>query len=303
MKLGWVAKRLIPPIALDRIRKLLRNKALREYLRGGRVPWSSGYDIYKKQFIMQALADEALLERFRHGEPLLPGYGIGVDERCIEYPWLLAHLHNGLEVLLDAGSTLNYEFILDHPVFQRKVMHILTLAPEANCFWQRGISYLFHDLRDIPVRDAYYDTIACLSTLEHIGCDNILYTQKDAYREHRSEDFVLAMNELCRVLRPGGTLFITVPFGVYRHFGTFQQFDRKLLSRAVKAFGKASEVAETFYRYTAEGWKVANAEDCTTCEYVEWINRPRNQWLSPSSVEPDRAAGARAVACVRMVKV
>jgi len=36
------------------------------------------------------------------------------------------------------------------------------------------------------------------------------------------------------VLKPGGSLFLTVPFGIYRHFGTFQQFDRKLLSRVVE---------------------------------------------------------------------
>jgi len=303
MSIRQGAKSLLPPIALDAIRWLGASRALRQYLRGGEVPWSPGYAIYKRQLITQALADETLLQRFRHGEPLPPGYGIGVDERCIEYPWLLAHLHDGPEVLLDAGSTLNYDFILDHSVFQRKVIDILTLAPEANCFWQKRISYLFHDLRDIPIRDAYYDTIACLSTLEHVGCDNTAYTHRGTHREQNPEDFVLAMQELRRVLKPRGTLLLTVPFGVYCHFGMFQQFDRKLLSRAVEAFGKASELTETFYRYTAEGWNVANAEDCAECEYVEWINRPRNQWPSPLPVEPDRAAGSRAVACVRMVKV
>lgn len=298
-----VAKRLLPPLIVDAIRQAVWRRDIQHYLNGGRVPWSPGYEIYERQLIMQALADEALLERFRHGEPLLPGYGVGVDERCIEYPWLLAHLHDGLEVLLDAGSTLNHSFILNHPVLQRKVMHILTLAPEENCFWQKGISYLFHDLRDIPVRDAYYDTIACLSTLEHVGCDNTAYTRRDIHREQNPEDFALAVHELRRVLKPGGALFFTVPFGVYRNFGMFQQFDRELLSCAVEAFGKTSEVIETFYRYTAEGWNVASAEDCAECEYVEWINRPRDQWPSPLPVELDRAAGARAVACVRMVKV
>lgn len=137
MSLKQITKRLLPPIVVDTIRWVRNkndNKALQRYLHGGRVPWSPGYDIYKKQLIMRALRDETLLGLFRCGEPLPPGYGVGVDERCIEYPWLLAHLHDGPEVLLDAGSTLNHDFVLDLPVFQRKVMHILTLAPEANCF-------------------------------------------------------------------------------------------------------------------------------------------------------------------------
>ena len=304
MNLKQVAKCLLPPIVVDAIRWVKHgngSRTLQQYLRGGRVPWSPGYGIYKRHLITRALADETLLERFRRGDPLPSVYGVGVDERCVEYPWLLAHLHDGPEVLLDAGSTLNHDFIVDHPVFRRKVIHILTLVPEANCFWRTGISYLFHDLRDIPVRDAYYDTVACLSTLEHVGCDNTLYT-RCSHDEHRPGDFVLAIQELRRVLKPGGTLLLTVPFGVYRYFGTFQQFDRKLLSRAIEAFGNASEVTEIFYRYTADGWNVAGAEDCAECEYVEWINQPRNQWPNPLPVEPDLAAAARSVACVRLIK-
>ncbi|GAG50248.1 unnamed protein product, partial [marine sediment metagenome] len=213
-------------------------------------------------------------------------------------------LHDGPEALLDAGSTLNHDFILDHPVFQSKLIHILTLTPEWNCFWQKGISYLFHDLRDIPIRDAYYDTITCLSTLEHIGCDNMPLTHNDSHREHRLQDFVFVMQELHRVLKPGGSLFLTVPFGIYRHIGVQQQFDRNLLSRTVEAFGKASEVTETFYRYTIEGWNVADAADCAQCEYVEWSVWiwAHEQWPNPLPVEPDLAAAARAVACVRLTK-
>lgn len=295
-------KRLLPPIVLDALWWVREKRLQRRYLRGGKVPWSPGYGIYKKQLVMKALADGVLLERFRRGESLPSGYGVGVDERCIEYPWLLVHLHDGPGFLLDAGSTLNHDYILDYPVLRRKVIHILTLAPEASCFWQKGVSYLFCDLRDIPVRDAYYDFIACISTLEHVGCDNRFFTRSEAQYEHRPEDFALVMKGLHRVLKPGGALFLTVPFGVYRHFGMFQQFDRNLLSRAIESFGQASEVTETFYRYSAEGWNVSDAEDCAGCEYVEWIPWARNQRLDPLPVEADRAAAARAVACVKIVK-
>lgn len=268
------------------------------------VPWSPGYELHRSKFVTQVLADESLLKRFRCCDPLPPGYGVGIDERCIEYPWLLTHLENRMEVLLDAGSTLNHDFILEDPTLQGKVIHILTLAPEPNCFWQKGISYLFCDLRDIIVRDAYYDSITCLSTLEHVGCDNKLFTQREVDNEHRPEDFVFAIQELARVLKPGGRLFLTVPFGTYQYFGFQQVFDKELLSRAIAAFGEATEVVETFYRYTAEGWNITDVADCTESEYVEWIARAWqfNQWPNPLPVEPDIAAAARAVACVELVK-
>jgi SAM-dependent methyltransferase len=303
MSLKQAVKHLLPPIIVDAGKQIKNHVILRRYLHKG-IPWSAGYNIYKWQLITQALADRSLLERFRLGEQLPPAYGIGVDERCIEYPWLLARLHNGPEVFLDAGSTLNHPFILDHPVFRSKVIHTLTLAPEANCFWQRGTSYLFHDLRDIPTRDAYYDTIACLSTLEHVGCNNTGFTPNQTHNEHRAGDFVLVMQEFRRVLKSGGTLLLTVPFGVYQHFGTFQQFNRELLCRAVEAFGKASDVSETFYRYAAGGWNLADAANCAECDYVTWVAALwlRDEWPNHVSAERDRAAAARAVACVRLTK-
>jgi len=204
MNLKQVPKRLLPPILVDTIRGLSKGKVSSQlYVRGGRVPWSLGYNAYKTQVIAAALSDEDLLRVFRCGGSLPPSYGVGIDERCIEYPWLLANLPAELGIMLDAGSTLNHEFILDHPIVRSKVLHILTLAPEAHCFWQKGISYMFQDLRDIPIRNSYYDTIACLSTLEHVGFNNTLFGCKQTRSQDRPDDFVIAMGELRRVLKSG----------------------------------------------------------------------------------------------------
>ena len=274
------------------------------YIRGGRVPWSSGYGHAKRKFISKIINDPNFLKIFLNNDNLPEQFGVGFDERCIEYPCLLAHLPSSAKYILDAGSVLNHEFILTLPLFSNKNLHIMTLAPEGNCFWYKGISYLYNDLRCIPIQDNYYDAIVCISTLEHIGCDNTIYTGDDAYRENRPEDFVLAIQELRRVLKQGGSLFLSVPFGIYRNLGMFQQFDRALLTRAIEAFGEASQVSEIFYRYTAEGWQVATAQDCAQCEFVEWIIEAwqHHRWPDPIPVEPDLGAAARAVACVYLVK-
>jgi SAM-dependent methyltransferase len=305
MKLIGLVKQITPPIAVQAVRRLLgrghEGRIVRNFLRQGAVPWSGGYDVYRRQLLTTAVSDPFLLARFRNGEDLPPAYGVGVDERCVEYPWLFADWPAGAERVLDAGSTLNHEFVLDRMDLAGRRLHILTLAPEENCYWRRGISYLFGDLRDIPIRDGYYDAVVCLSTLEHVGCDNAGYSHTEAHREARPEDFVPAMREIRRVLRSKGTLWLTVPFGTYRKYRTFQQFDRALLSRAVEAFAPA-ERAESFFRYTANGWVRATDRDCAGCEYVTWVASAAQGWPSPIPVEPDRAAAARAVACVRLVK-
>lgn len=268
------------------------------------VAWGKGYDNAKNGLILQTINDQKILNCFLKGDRLPEKFGIGFDERCVEYPWLFANFPKEATNLLDAGSVLNFQLILDHSLFSHKQLHILTLAPENNCFWQKKISYLYDDLRNIPIRDNYYDAIICLSTLEHIGCDNTLYTQNNDYQENRPEELVLAIRELRRVLKPGGSLFLSVPFGVYRYFGTFQQFDRKLLSSAIETFGEAKKVTENFYRYTSQGWQIAKSEDCAECEYVEWITKvwQESQMPNPIPVEQDLAAAARAVACVHLVK-
>ena len=268
----------------------------------GGIPWSRGYDAHKERVITRALADDELLARFRAGRRLPNGHGVGVDERCVEYPWMLARLPERARIVLDAGSTLNHGFLLDHPALSGRTIHIMTLAPEEQCFWRRGVSYFYEDLRDIPIRDGHYDAVICLSTLEHVGCDNTLYTGDAVHHEHRPDDFVRAVHELERVLAPGGSLLLSVPFGVRRDFGSMRQFDGALLADAVAAFGEPREASTTFYRYSAEGWNVASREECSGCEYVEWITRPHDQWPRPLPVEPDRAAAARAVACVHLIK-
>src|SRR5262249_10120358 len=188
---------------VKRLSRQVKNPEL-EFLEQGRIPWSRGYIQARDRFIHEVLADAQLLALFQKASKLPKHFGERFDERCVEYPWLVARLQSGPEILLDAGSAFNHAFILEQPVFEKKKLHILTLAPETNCFWNKGISYLFEDLRWIPIRDAYYDTIVCLSTLEHVGCDNTFYIGQSAYKEQRSEDFLIAMQELARVLKPGG---------------------------------------------------------------------------------------------------
>lgn len=294
-RMGWEVKRHPP-----------RNEDLiNDYMAKGRIPWSLGFVQARNRFITEILSDQDKLELFRTNASLPNGYGVGYDERCVEYPWLFANISPNLMTILDAGSTLNHAFLLEHPSLESKKLHILTLFPETNCFWHRGVSYLYDDLRRIPMISELYDAIVCISTLEHVGYDNSVYTGDRAYQEHAENHYILAVQEMHRVLKPGGALFLTVPYGRRQDLGWSRQFDEGMLKSAINAFGPTTvEVQVSYYRYEQTGWQTSCADDCDDCEYVQWIADAwlRRQWPNPIPVEPDLAAAARAVACVRMIK-
>jgi SAM-dependent methyltransferase len=293
--------RRVPPV-----QHLLDRRERRLFLRGGRVPHSTGYEAYKDEYIVRMLNDLALMEQFRQGSRLPARYGYGIDERCVEYPWLLSRLHGGEGRVLDAGSALNHRFLLDQPILGEKKLHIVTLAPEHAAFWHRGISYLYEDLRALPLADEVYDAIVCISTLEHIGFDASFYTGQEAHRESRPHDFKEAIRELRRVLKSGGKLYLTVPYGVRTDIEYMQVFDSELLREAVEAF-RPAHVDSTYYLYSAKGWQTSGAEECTGARYVEayyrYFTTPEDERPTRLPREADNAAAARAVACLVLEKL
>ena len=73
---------------------------------------------------------------------------------------------------------------------------------------------MYEDLRASCFRNDYFDRIVSLSTLEHIGMDNtFLYTPDESKRENAPSSYLHAIRELRRILKDGGHLYISVPFG------------------------------------------------------------------------------------------
>lgn len=281
--------------------KAIKNLEVKHYLTKGRIPWSQGYLLYREQFIAETLANPDLMHKFQSKKLLPPEYGFALDERCVEYPWLFAQLDKKPARVLDAGSALNHKFLLDQPVWKNKNLHILTLSPEENCYWENSISYLFEDIRDIPISESFYDLVISISTLEHIGFNNKQFTGADSQEKNGMHDFIGAIGEMRRVLKSSGHLLFTVPFGRYRNLGTQQVFDENLLQQAIAAFGPG-EVEETFFVYSKQGWQFADISECKEREYVDWIMLPSNLHPTEFPVQPDGAATARAVACIKLRK-
>lgn len=265
-------------------------------------PWSPAYFIWRDRFLARAVRAPEVRGALARGGDLPPSYGIGLDERCVEYPWLLSRIPEDRAPLLDAGGGANHTFVLDDPAMRGRPTTVLTLAPERGFLRRGGVDYRFGDLREPDLPEGAFGVIACVSTLEHVGFDNTPYTGEARHREHAPSAALDVMKRLRRLLRPGGRLLLTVPFGAPGDFGHFRQFDSAGLAGLVEAFGPAA-VDRTFFRYGPGGWRRADEAACRDAAYVEWLSRPRAEWPDPPRLEPDRAVAARAVACLELARL
>lgn len=255
----------------------------------GMKPWSRGYTSYKARSIRNAIG--------QHGfdTPDLPvGYGYRLDERIVEYPWFFSRLPAKSGMLLDAGSVLNFDYILEHPTLNTKKICISTLAPEPFCFWQKGISYVYEDLRKSCFRDEYFDWVASLSTIEHIGLDNtMLYTDEASKKENSASDYLAAVKEYHRMLKPGGVLYLSFPYGLHKNRDWFQIFDAEMLDGVIAAFSPSS-MQEFHFRYTADGWVKSSRDDSKNATYFD-IHTEKEYGA-------DFAAASRAIVCLELIK-
>ncbi len=273
---------------------MLKNIVLASaYLLRGKKPWSMGYAYHRDRYIQKQLQSRHLLAAFASAAELPRGYGVGFDERVIEYGWLLSRLANQSGIIFDAGAALNHKWILTRQEVSSCRVLISTLAPEPYVHEDASVSYIYGDLRETLLRDGCMDAISCVSTLEHVGMDNtLLYTDESQFSEQREEDYLKVVRELRRLSRPGGRTLITVPFGRSQRHRWFQQFTPKMLENIISAFGP-SAYNNVFYRYSADGWHVSTSEACQDAEYAD-IH------LADYRLPADRAAAARAVACIEL---
>jgi len=188
-------------------------------------------------------------------------FEVYMNERVIDYPF--AHGSLGLPPgakVLDVGclgsifpielASLGYhvwgvdlgEYPLTHPNF----------------------TYVQSDVTRMPFEDGFFDAVTAISTLEHIGLTR--YGDAEDSQGDRQ-----AVAEMCRVLKDGGRLIITVPFGrrgIARWKGAnlHRAYDWESLQRLFEGM----EVADArFYMRREHSWVSVTREEAQSADPLQ----------------------------------
>jgi len=236
------------------------------------APHREPYLVNHGSFIAGALDDPHLLESFARRRRLPPGYGISLDERVVELPWVVAARPAGR--MLDAGSALMHAHVIERlrPLVTELVM--VNGESDEECRQELDVRHAVGDLRDLPYPDESFDTVACLSRLEDIGMDTGVGGRGEPPAEGPRAQALLVVGELARVTRPGGRLLITVPYGAPEDHGWGGPYDRSDIEALVER-ADADRTEVVVYRYLPTGWQLSAL---------------------------DAAAEGRALACIRIVR-
>jgi|GEM_PF-6204468 len=200
----------------------------------------------REQAVLQAVKAHSV----EWGTPLTKELQLGqnADERIVEIPLaveLLRRKQRG--AVLDAGASLNLPYLWDAVGAPAEPVVHYTFSADQEPVRASGakFSYYFGDLRSIPFRDGTFGRVVCISTLEHVGKDNRKYGGPE---ENDPRSYMVAVRELLRVLAPGGTALITVPYGVAHDYGWYQVFGQREF-RTMVGLAAGYDVEAHYYYY------------------------------------------------------
>lgn len=171
----------------------------------------------------------------------------GMSERVVEIPWALSR-YAGERRVLDIGACYALGVWTRH-LTRRGIpeLHGVDLAARP----VEGMKVTQADVRAMPFDDGYFDLAFCVSTLEHVGEDNTNYSV--AREAGGAGDDTRALQEIERVLRPGGRVLVSVPFGRADDLGWQRVYDLEAWESAVAA--TTFETAElAIYESSDAGW-------------------------------------------------
>ena len=183
-------------------------------------------------------------------------------ERIVEYPFVHANANIGLKKgkILDIGcgeSLLPFELAgVGHEVYG------VDLIEYPHSITHPNFIYVQADARRMPFRNSFFDVAIAVSSIEHLV-------------EFGPNEDEKVMEEVARVLKPGGKVIITMPFGRQMVFqGKINVYSLESLRKLLARF---KILKMEFSKMERDVWIPSSLEE------VKNIQHPRTQRGWPAS--------------------
>lgn len=132
-----------------------------------------------------------------------------LHSRCIEYPFAASRVGNA-EAILDVGTAkadnLWIRWLDNLPITVHATDYDPLVFPAHNLIFHQS------DVRNLPIEDNFFDRILAVSVIEHIGLEKPQVNAEIAPSTSVQGDED-AFRELVRLLKHGGEIIMTFPFG------------------------------------------------------------------------------------------
>jgi len=174
------------------------------------------------------------------------GFGINTTERVVEIPWALSAYEGEKKVLEIGYAHAEPEYINGILNLNCEELHGVDIAYKDI----QGFVKKQQDIRNTDYPDNFFDMIYCISTIEHVGRDNMIYTKTNEQIDEDG-DYKVAV-ELSRILNKNGKLVITVPYGKLVDYGWFIHYDEDRWCKLKAKLG-LNLIKEDYFIYD-NGW-------------------------------------------------
>ena len=199
-------------------------------------------------------------------------------ERDVEIPWVASAVTTCLGLWLDVGyahAEPRYWSAITTRTWRRhfRYGYGLDMAPPMGT--DSLPAHVVGDVAGFDFRQLPpFDLITCISTLEHIGCDNTRYVSGLHRGAAPFTQQERAFTRLLSALTRRGRLLVTVPYGVFEDHGWFLQYDAAKVRRLSAVADEAGRRlrAQSYYRLASAGWERVPPEGLSACTYreAEW---------------------------------
>ena len=236
--------------------------------------FGKGYERYKKSLIIKKINKQTVHTNQKF-----------IDERIIEIPWVINELRKLKGNLLDAGSTLNFNYLLEK-LIKKFNIYIVTLYPEKNNYNNFGVSYIYEDFVNLSFKNNFFDVITCISTIEHVGFDNSIYINNKKINKkdlNFKKKHLIVLKKLVDVLKPGGKMFLTIPYGKKGIYKNLQQFDKNSLNNLLKNL-KVKKIYKTYYAFINNNWIKVNSNNCKNIKPLFIYEKKHKKALASNSI-------------------